>query len=85
MFQSKGLEHERRKTTTNRGNISHRFSLPKPKTNPKLLYSNWEAGIAFETLGKSNTIAIVNSTKPIIIYNGFPDNQTLSPFTIVLN
>ena len=44
-----------------------------------------EAGTALVSLGKNMTIPIVNATKPAIINRGLPDNQTLSPFTIVLN
>jgi hypothetical protein len=59
-------------------------SIPNPKTRPNTTIIA-EAGIALEILEKSNTIAIVISTNPSMIYNGLPDNQTLSPLTIVLN
>jgi hypothetical protein len=43
-----------------------------------------EAGTALVTLGKKD-YNTVKTTKPSIINMGLPDNQTLSPFTTVLN
>ncbi len=61
-------------------------SIPNPKTNAKTtIIATKEAGTALVIFGKPKTIPIVSATKPIIMYNGLPDNQTLSPLTITLN